>query len=188
MTVVSESPPAPPLAVTNATLGMVMLLMAEAMFFAGLICAYLVARANASDGWPPLGQPRLPIASTGVNTVVLLLSLVTLRRAKGKSAEVSRGVAATIGLGTLFLLLQGREWVALIGYGLTTRSSLYGAFFYTIIGAHGLHVLAGLVGLGMAWNLVRKGRPHDALMTGSSLYWLFVVGLWPVLYLAVYIL
>lgn len=188
MTVVSESRPAPSRSVSNATLGMVIVLMAEAMFFAGLISAYLVARAHASGGWPPIGQPRLPIASTGVNTVVLLFSLVTLRWALRDPARAAQWLAATMGLGTIFLLLQGREWVALIGYGLTSRSSLYGAFFYTIIGAHGLHVLVGLVALVVTWSFVRRGRPHDALMTGSSLYWNFVVGLWPILYVLVYIL
>lgn len=188
MTVASASRPSGDTRVSNATLGMVLLLMAEAMFFAGLVSAYLVARAHAVDGWPPPGQPRLPLASTAVNTVVLLLSLVTLHRARRDDAEAGRMLLATFGLGTLFLLLQGREWVALIGYGLTSRSSLYGAFFYTIVGAHGLHVMAGLAALLATWRLTVRDSERAAFTMACSLYWVFVVGLWPILYLAVYVL
>ena len=172
----------------NARVGMALMLMAEAMFFAGLISAYLVARAHATTGWPPVGQPRLPIASTGFNTVILLLSLVTLYVAQRTPREAGRWILATAGLGALFLFLQGSEWVALVGYGLTTRSSLYGAFFYAIIGAHGLHVLVGLLALLALGVQVARGRASETLAIGSGFYWAFVVGLWPLLYVAVYIL
>ena len=56
-----------------------MLLGAEAMFFAGLIGAYLVFRIGSAV-WPPPFQPRLPLAVTGVNTIILLASAVTIRR------------------------------------------------------------------------------------------------------------
>ena len=45
-----------------------MLLGAEAMFFAGLIGAFLVFRFG-STVWPPPFQPRLPIGVTGINTL-----------------------------------------------------------------------------------------------------------------------
>src|SRR5919106_793746 len=61
----------------NAHLGVLMLLGAEVMFFAGLIGAFLVFRLSAAV-WPPPFQPRLPIGVTGVNTAILLASGVTM--------------------------------------------------------------------------------------------------------------
>ena len=61
----------------NAKLGVIMMLGAEAMFFAGLIGAFIVFRL-AAEQWPPPFQPRLPVGVTGVNTLILLISAVTM--------------------------------------------------------------------------------------------------------------
>ena len=78
-------PPAPPVQpnapiASNAWLATVMFLGAEAMFFAGLIGAFIVFRIGSSI-WPPPFQPRLPVGITGVNTIVLLASAVTMHMA-----------------------------------------------------------------------------------------------------------
>ncbi len=172
----------------NYVVGMLLLLTTEVMFFAGLISAFIVSRAN-SPLWPPPGQPRLPVERTAVNTLVLVLSAVTMQwavqalRGSARGAPVSRWLAATMVLGGLFLALQGYEWVRLIGFGLTTTSSLYGGFFYLIVGAHALHVLAGLAFLAAVLWLYRS----RATVVAASIYWFFVVGLWPILYGLVYL-
>ena len=80
------APPVPPntLILNNAKLGTIMLLGAEAMFFAGLMGAYIVFRVGAAN-WPPPFQPRLPVRVTGINTLILLLSAVTMRSASARS-------------------------------------------------------------------------------------------------------
>jgi len=78
----SGGPPSPPPsaptapAVSNARLGLLVFLGAEAMFFVGLIGAFLVFRLG-SEVWPPPAQPRLPVGVTGINTVILLFSGLT---------------------------------------------------------------------------------------------------------------
>lgn len=178
----------PPL--SSGVLGMLLLLATEAMFFAGLISAYLVSRANAA-AWPPPDQPRLPVATTAGNTAVLLLSAVTLAVVLERFGGADRArwaarrwLALTAASGAAFLLLQGREWARLIRFGLTAGSSIYGGFFYVIVGMHGLHVLAGLVLL----TAVLVARPGAVPLVPASLYWFFVVGLWPVLYVLVYLM
>ena len=57
---------------------LLMFLGAEAMFFAGLIGAYIVFRVGSAI-WPPPFQPRLPVGVTGVNTLILIASAVTMR-------------------------------------------------------------------------------------------------------------
>jgi cytochrome c oxidase subunit III len=178
----------------NAWLAMMFFLAAETMFFAGLISAFFVLRL-AAPVWPPPLQPRLPILVTGLNTLVLLTSSVAMigalragRRADGR-ALVER-LAAAAGLGALFLAVQGYEWARLIQYGLTVTSGAYGATFYTLIGVHAAHVFGALVWLSVTLLLAARGRFADGRLTrlrACATYWHFVVGLWPILYVTVYL-
>lgn len=164
----------------NLMVGVSLLVVAEVMFFAGLVSAYLVARAH-TEVWPPLGQPRLPVAATAFNSALLILSAVTMRSAVQHEGRAD--LIRTMGLGLGFVLLQGREWVALLAHGLRIQSGVYGAFFYTLVGAHALHVLAGLAALG--WIYTQRDRIYRQ---AGAVYWWFVVALWPVLYGLVYLL
>ncbi len=108
--------------VPTPLLGMLLFLFTELMFFAGLISAFLVLK-DRSILWPPLDQPRLPIAVTLFNTGILLSSAWTLSRALGqwKRSDFQSGkfwLRITLLLGILFLGIQGLEWARLISYGL----------------------------------------------------------------------
>ncbi len=191
-------PPSPPIVleeplVSNARLGLLMFLAAEAMFFAGLIGAFLVFRLGATT-WPPPFQPRLPVGVTGINTVILLLSGVTIHLAlrairAGRSSGLVRYLVTTAFLGGLFLSVQGYEWIRLVGFGLTMSSGIYGATFYTLIGCHGLHVFGAVLWLMVILMQARSGRFTAHSHTGvqiCGMYWTFVVALWPILYGLVY--
>ncbi len=177
-----------------AIVATIFLIGGEVMFFAGLIFAFWVLRLGAPL-WPPPFQPRLPVALTGVNTLVLLASSVAMLTAGRALARGDRpalvgrlGLAA--GLGATFLVVQGYEWARLLGFGLRASTGVYGATFYTLIGAHGMHVIAALVWLGVAWALAARGRFAGERVAGlraCALYWHFVVALWPVLYVSVYL-
>jgi len=192
-------PPTPPVRpnlpiLNNARLAVIMLLAAELMFFAGLIGAFLVFRLSATV-WPPPFQPRLPLGVTGVNSLILLFSALTMHWAviAGRAAVTStlvRQLTFTALLGALFLLIQGYEWVRLVHYGLTTSSSVYGGLFYTLIGAHGAHVFGGLIWLAIVCWQAKRGRITKKNFVGvqtARMYWTFVVALWPVLYGLVYL-
>jgi heme/copper-type cytochrome/quinol oxidase subunit 3 len=179
--------------VENGVLGMAIFLATEAMLFAALISSFLILRAG-SAAWPPPGQPRLPVALTGLNTLVLLASGWTMWRAaestrRGERSAVLRWIGATALLGTIFLIVQGAEWVRLLGYGLGASSSVYGGMFYTLIGCHALHVLAAVLALFyvLARTVGRRLQPTSATLDACRLYWLFVVGVWPILYVLVYL-
>lgn len=185
------SPPGPLL--DNAMLATMFLIAGEIMFFAGLVSAFWVLRL-AAPAWPPPLQPRLPVLVTGLNTIVLLGSSFAMMRAlrdRGDQARLVRGLAVTGALCVVFLAVQGYEWANLLGYGLTVTSGAYGATFYTLIGVHGLHVFGALVWLGVVFAGVRRGRFVEApaaTLRACGMYWHFVVALWPVLYVAVYLL
>jgi heme/copper-type cytochrome/quinol oxidase subunit 3 len=179
----------------NLRLALLFFMGAEAMFFGALVSALFVLRVGMAV-WPPPLEPRLPVAVTAVNTVVLLgssVSMVAALRAlrRGERPRFVAMLATTAGLGAAFLLVQGYEWIRLISFGLTLVSGVYGATFYTLIGLHGLHVAGALVWLLATTLLAARGRfpelPSSPLQA-CAMYWHFVVGLWPGLFVAVYLL
>ena len=181
--------------VSNAVLGMLMFLAFEAMLFAGLLGAFLVFRL-ASTSWPPPGEPYLPIGMTWINTGILAVSAYTMRQAhrairEGNQAGLVHGLGLTALLGTVFLTVQGGEWIRLVHYGMTLQSGIYGATFYMLIGCHGLHVIGAVVWLMTVLFLAARGRFSPEQHVGVQLckmYWMFVVGLWLVLFPSVYLM
>lgn len=175
----------------NAVLGMLIFVVAEVMFFAGVLSAFTIIKAGALPGmWPPPGQPVLPAAETALNTAALLASGVLLALAhRAWRAGVARAKVLLLGswlLGAAFVALQGREWLALLAQGLTLTSSPLGSFFYMIVGTHALHALAALAALALAWLRLSKGQLSSGFFFGTQAFWYFVVALWPIIYLRVY--
>jgi heme/copper-type cytochrome/quinol oxidase subunit 3 len=187
--------PGPRRGLDNLRLAILFFIGAETMFFAALISGLFILRLGMA-AWPPPLEPRLPVEVTGVNTLVLLASSVTVAMAgralrRGDRRRAVRALGATAALGTVFLAVQGYEWIRLIGFGLTLASGVYGTTFYALIGTHGVHVLGALVWLLVTTALVARGRfPGGRLapVQACAMYWHFVVALWPVLYVTVYLL
>jgi len=175
----------------NGVIGMTVFVAIEAMMFAGMISAFTIVKGGSLAGWPPPGQPRLPVEATAFNTLVLLLSGVLLllgqRAFRLNPDRAARFVLGAALLGAAFVGLQGREWYDLLREGLTMTSSTHGAFFYLIIGFHGLHAIAAILTLGYAYLLSRRGRLSQAVLSTVQIFWYFVVLVWPVLYWRVYL-
>jgi len=183
-----QSPP-----VSNARVAIAMFLVAESMFFAGLIGAYLVFRVG-SVVWPPPGLPALPLGITWLNTIFLFASGVTMIQAlrgirRGDQRALRIGLAWTTALGAVFVAVQGYEWVQLLRHGLTASSGPYGSTFYTLIGTHAVHVVGAMGWVGyVAWMTHRgrySARTHDGVEV-CAVYWLYVCALWGILFWLVY--
>jgi len=186
-----------PQLIPSGVLAMLIFVFTEIMFFTGLVSAFLITRASIGPGgWPPPNQPRLPVATTAVNTVALLLSAAVLfltwralrasERGTGAGGVALR-FGAAMALGAAFLIGQGREWVALLHEGLTLHSSVHGSFFYIIVGCHGLHALAALLAMGWAFLRLQQGRLRSETLAAISVFWYFVAGVWPFLYYEIYL-
>jgi cytochrome c oxidase subunit 3 len=175
----------------NAVLGTLIFIFTELMLFAGLISAHTITKASSAVGWPPPGQPRLPVEETALNTAALLASGVAVflaqRAFRSDRARSFRPLAIGIGLGAFFVGFQGVEWVRLIGEGLTLTSSTHGAFFYLIVGVHALHAVGALVALAWVARRMRRTVLPPATLSAAALFWYFVVGVWPVIYAQVYL-
>ena len=174
---------------SDGVLGMLLFVLMEIMLFAGMISAFTIIKSGAPV-WPPPGQPRLPVWDTALNTAALLASGLLLYRA-GRVFRVDRQrvrapLLWALLLGSFFVVAQGVEWVALIGQGLTLTSSSLGSFFYLIVGMHAIHAVAALALLFQTWRRLQRGWLARSQLATAEVFWYFVVGIWPILYLVVY--
>ena len=191
-------PPSRGSQISSGVLCMVFFIGSEVMLFGSLFTAYFFVRFNISDQWPPLnseGEPfELPKVITAVNTAILVSSSFTVwwaehRLRHGDRKGLARGLLVTIFLGATFLIIQINEYVHL---GFTPQDTAFGSTFYTLTGAHGLHVFVGLTILTLC--LIRVKRAHDFTpkwftpLGAGSLYWHFVDVVWVILFFLVYLL
>lgn len=178
--------------IPNGVLGMLIFIFTEVMFFSGLISAHAIVKSQAAGQmWPPYGQPRLPVEETALNSLALLVSGVVLVLAwfafKREKSAARIPLFMALLLGIAFVGLQGVEWAALLADGLTIQSSTYGAFFYLIVGAHGIHAVGAMAGLAWAFHRLDQETLTSSQLATVSAFWYFVVLVWPVLYWTVYL-
>ena len=179
-------------AIPSGVLGVLIFIFTESMFFSGLISAHTIVKSQAAGQmWPPYGQPRLPVGETALNSLALLVSgvvLVFTWFAFKRDPERARiPLLLSIVLGSVFVGVQGVEWVALLSEGLTMQSSAYGGFFYLIVGSHAIHAVGALIALIWAYDRSSKGLLTSTQLGTVSAFWYFVVLVWPVLYWQVYL-
>jgi cytochrome c oxidase subunit 3 len=183
--------------ISNPILGMILFITSEVMFFAGLFGAYFSTRAGHRP-WPPTEFQGLldPIGLILVATIVLITSSVTCQLAvsairRDDRRGFVRSMAATFGLGILFLLLQAYDYSVLFGEGLTMDAGPFGTTYFTLTGFHGAHVFGGVIMLGVILYRATAGqfsaRHHDAV-EAASLYWHFVDVVWILLFSILYLL
>ncbi len=168
------------------------ILGSETIFFGMLIAAYLYLRASQVN-WP-FGQAHVAqIGIPAANTLILLLSAVTAGLAgrsirKGNPSWLVRWLQITMALGLVFIGGQAFEYLR---SGMTPSDQAFGGVFFTLMGFHALHMLAGIIVMGMLAIRTRLGdfteRRHVAVDVGSW-FWYYVVGVWVVLFLSLYII
>jgi len=175
------------------SVGTIVWLSSELMFFAGLFAMYFVARANASDGWPqPPTELNLGLA-VPVTTVLILSSFTcqfgVFAAERGDVFGLRRWYTLTLVMGTFFVLGQGYEYLHLIEHGTTLSSSAYGSVFYMATGFHGLHVIGGLIAFVFLLVRTKLSKFTPAQATAAivvSYYWHFVDVVWIALFVVIY--
>jgi heme/copper-type cytochrome/quinol oxidase subunit 3 len=171
--------------------GMVMLIITEATLFVYLLASYFYLRAQAPT-WPPGGIERPELLVPSVNTVILLSSSMPMWWADsgirtGRQLRLMLGLAASFGLGAVFLLFQAFEYTRL---GFAPQINAYGSAVFTLTAFHAAHVLVGLVMITVmqlrAWLGHFDAWRHLAIQT-TALYWHFVDGVWVFIFAALYL-
>jgi cytochrome c oxidase subunit III len=175
------------------SVGTIIWLSSELMFFAALFAMYFTVRSVTPGGWPPKGI-ELDIPYSGVFTTILVLSSVTCQLGvfaaeRGDVRRLRIWFAITFLMGLIFILGQGNEYFALNNF--TPRTNGYGSVFYITTGFHGLHVTGGLIAfiLVLARTYVGKFTPQKATSAiVVSYYWHFVDVVWIGLYSVIYLI
>jgi cytochrome c oxidase subunit 3 len=175
------------------SVGTIVWLSSELMFFAGLFAMYFVARAQAHGNWPP--EPtELNMKLAIPVTAVLIASSFTCQMGvfaaeKGDVFALRRWYTVTLIMGAMFVAGQGTEYHALVTEGTSISSSVYGSVFYITTGFHGLHVIAGLIAFVylIARTKISKFTPAQATAAiVVSYYWHFVDIVWIALFTTIY--
>ncbi|MFT3715495.1 MAG: heme-copper oxidase subunit III [Gordonia sp. (in: high G+C Gram-positive bacteria)] len=176
------------------SVGTIVWLSSELMFFAGLFAMYFVARANSAVGWP---QPpaHLNLALAVPVTTVLILSSFTCQfgvfaAERGDVFGLRRWYLLTLLMGTFFVCGQAYEYWNMVHEGVTLSSSAYGSVFYLATGFHGLHVIGGLVAFIFLLIRTRLSKFTPAQATAAivvSYYWHFVDIVWIALFAVIYL-
>ena len=189
------------------SVGTIVWLSSELMFFAALFACYFTIRAVTPELWTQ-ETTKLNVPFASVNTTVLVLSSVTCqlgvfaaeRGQVGRSGKVwnvgSWGLrewfVLTYLMGSFFIAGQVHEYAELFREGVTIPSSPYGSIFYLATGFHGLHVAGGLVAFLFVLGRTFMARTftHEQAVTAIvvSYYWHFVDVVWIGLFATIYLL
>jgi cytochrome c oxidase subunit III len=184
----------PAFSIPTKKLAMWLFIIADTMTFAACLLAYGFVR-NGSLDWP---RPFHSITNVSLMTFVLLTSSLTmlfgLRSARaGDKAGAFRWTMITAAMGIVFALLHIREWLGLIGQGMTLfknpwGTGLFGASFFSITGLHLTHVTCGVIALIVVGVRYRGGRYNADDIEVLGLYWHFVDLVWMFVVPLVYLL
>jgi cytochrome c oxidase subunit 3 len=187
------------------SVGTIVWLGSEVMFFAGLFAMYFSLRANSPAIWEADTQ-LLNVPFATINTIILVLSSFTAQfgvfaaermqpRATGLS-PVKWGLVEwfmiSYVMGSIFVAGQVWEYATLIAEGVSLSSNAYGSAFYITTGFHALHVTGGLIAfllvIGKTFAAKKFGHYEATSAIVVSYYWHFVDVVWIGLFLIIYVL
>lgn len=167
-------------------LAMRFLLVSISALFVTIGVAYY-QRAQSPGHWQHIHVPPL----LWLSSALILASSWTLEIARGaldrrNSLRYARWLAATVAIGAAFLASQLFALRELAKQGLYLRHNPHSSLFYVLTGAHGLHLLGGMVAL-FCLLVTAARRPEVVLFdfrrqsgrtATAALYWHFLAGIW----------
>ncbi len=177
-------------------MGIFFALASDLMFFVAIVSTFFVSQStghfdaynNYVNEWSPTLIPPI----LWLNTAVLILSSVTMEIARrrmfhevdvmdewlGLGKPITRAalpwVAATVVLGTVFLVGQWIAWTQLALQHVFFLSNPSSHFFYLITGVHGIHLILGIFGLAAALvglYVSRSLESRQIMVDCAAWYW-----------------
>ncbi|HLX97632.1 MAG TPA: cytochrome c oxidase subunit 3 [Roseiarcus sp.] len=187
------------------TIGMILFIASEVMFFVAWFWAFFWSSLNPADPqttgllafsggmWPPKGTEVMdPLKLPLMNTFVLLTSSAAVNVAhdylrEGNRPKFKNFLALGIALGVLFVFTQAYEY---IHAPFDFKNTIYGATFFMATGFHGAHVIIGVIFLSTcllrAWLGQFTPRHHVGFQF-AAWYWHFVDVVWLFLFSCIYL-
>jgi cytochrome c oxidase subunit 3 len=211
VTSATQAPSAAPHPALNrpnmVSVGTVVWLSSELMFFAGLFAMYFTLRSTSSELWA-METEKLNVPFALINTIILVSSSFSCqfgvfaaerlqpRRTGGVFAVSRWGMVEwfllTFVMGAIFVSVQAYEYAELVSEGVALSSNAFGSAFYMTTGFHGIHVIGGLIAflfiIGRAFIARQFGHFEATSAIVTSYYWHFVDVVWIGLFIIIYFL
>jgi cytochrome c oxidase subunit III len=176
----------------SGRIGVWVFIVSETMFFAALFFAWYYMRVTAGQVWPPLGAEKPPMLPAVINTVITVLSGVTMWYANRAIARDNRrglvvGAAVSAVLGMLFMAVQTIEFSDLARLA---QQDAYGSMFIVVLFFHVARVLigVGMIGLVLVRALMGQFSAKRRLaVEGATYYWYFIVAVWLIVFVVLYL-
>ena len=186
-------------------LGMWLFIFTELLLFGGLFLVYSVFRAKYPANFHE-GSLELSVTIGSINTIVLLISSMTVAMALTAIQKNNRKLAmtlisVTLFLATVFLFNKVFEWGAKFEHGLYPGSKLmpmlergdllYFSLYFFMTGLHALHIIVGMVLLTICLFKVKSGNVNSKKyihLENGALYWHLVDLIWIFLFPLMYLI
>ncbi|NHC22603.1 heme-copper oxidase subunit III [Nocardioides sp. IC4_145] len=188
------------------SVGTIIWLSSELMFFAALFAAYFTIRSVSPELWDQ-NTAILDVPFASVNTTILVLSSLTCQLGvfAAERGQVGRTGSLlnfrlwglrewfilTFVMGAVFVAGQAVEYANLVQEDVTIQQSAYGTVFYLTTGFHGIHVVGGLIAflLVLARTYLARKFTHEQAVSAIvvSYYWHFVDVVWIGLFATIYL-
>lgn len=189
----------------GSKLGMWLFIFTELLLFGGLFIVYSVYRYKHSMAFHIAAQ-ELDVTIGTINTVILLVSSMTIAMSttaiqkKDKKLTLAL-IGVTLVLALVFLVNKYFEWSGKISHGLFPGSIVledlgqgdvlfFGLYFF-MTGLHALHIIVGMVVLGVVFMRVKNDRlsfDNYQLLENGGLYWHLVDLIWIFLFPLFYLI
>lgn len=168
-------------------------LMTDLLMFSILFAVYAVVHGNTAGG--PSGRELFSLPGALQETLLLLTSSFTCglgmiaARTRNKN-HVLVWFGITFFLGLVFLGFELKEFTAFFHEGHTLQSSAFLSSFFTLVGAHGLHITSGLIWMGTTLGYILKRGLNEHMVRKLallSLFWHFLDIVWIFIFTVVYL-
>ncbi len=178
----------------NQALGFWIYLMTDLVLFAAIFATFGVVGRNYAGG--PTGKDLFDLRYLFVETMFLLFSsatcgLAVLALHNDRRGTVLIWLIVTFLLGSGFILMEFNEFHHMILEGNGPQRSAFLSAFFTLVGAHGIHVAAGLLWMAVMMGQVdTKGltAPVRSRLMRLSMFWHFLDIVWIGVFSIVYLM
>lgn len=176
----------------NKIFGFWIYLMSDCIIFAVLFSSYFILYNE--DVVLLINRKFFNINFVFIETIILLCSSIIY----GYTIKVNKNkyflfylMILTFLLGLIFIIMEFYEFNHLLNSGVNPRNSAFTSAFFTIVGIHGLHVIAGLIWMLALVNkifLEKNIKKNKDNIVCLGMYWHFLDIVWIVVFSFVYLM
>jgi cytochrome c oxidase subunit 3 len=189
----------------GAKLGMWIFIFTELLLFGGLFVVYAVFRNKYSEEFHISAHQLNTFVGTA-NTLILLISSMTIAMSisalqKGNKSLALKFIYFTLFCALVFLVNKYFEWGHKIHIDLYPGTDLmvslmhgevlFFSLYYFMTGLHALHIIVGMVILGIVAVKVKSGKVNAdryVFLENGALYWHLVDLIWIFLFPLFYLI